>query len=235
MVDGDQADRLKRKLYDAAIDLFCSQGYEATSLRSIAKSAGVSIKVLYEYYPTKRALLRQFSIENILSVGDYAKSLSDDIPLEEKFVKIMEYDYRQMFCLFDMSFVLIAVKEDSENSDYDAYHNFIVTESFYYDTIAYEQRKRGIEAGVSTRLASSILMGIYRQAVDFYRFSHHNKFAEESFHAMIICRLDAIWPSIEDVISQEMDDTFGDALEPLPITEEFMELYRTSQPFKWFE
>lgn len=69
---------------DAAKELFIKQGFHATSMRDIAKSAGVSLGNLYNYYQTKEAILESI-------IGKYQKTidkkladifLQSDEPLE---------------------------------------------------------------------------------------------------------------------------------------------------------
>jgi len=47
----------RRRLYDAATRLIADRGYEATTLRDVAKKAGVSPGLLYRYFPSKRAVV----------------------------------------------------------------------------------------------------------------------------------------------------------------------------------
>lgn len=44
-------------LYSTAIELIAERGYEATTLRDVAERAGVSVGLLYRYYPSKRAVV----------------------------------------------------------------------------------------------------------------------------------------------------------------------------------
>jgi len=44
-------------LYETAIRLMTKRGYEATTLRDIAKEAGVSVGLLYRYFPSKQAVM----------------------------------------------------------------------------------------------------------------------------------------------------------------------------------
>jgi len=53
-----------------AIELIGQRGYEATTLRDIAKAAGVSVGLLYRYFPSKQAVITALYDE--LS-ADYAK------------------------------------------------------------------------------------------------------------------------------------------------------------------
>jgi len=52
-----QGAETRRRLYDVAIGLIASRGYEATTLRDVAREAGVSVGLLYRYFPSKRAVV----------------------------------------------------------------------------------------------------------------------------------------------------------------------------------
>src|SRR5581483_7263376 len=47
----------RNRLYAAAIGLIAQRGYEATTLRDIAKEADVSVGLLYRYFPSKQAVV----------------------------------------------------------------------------------------------------------------------------------------------------------------------------------
>lgn len=47
----------RRRIEEAARDLFIRRGFHATSMRDIARGAGTSLGNLYNYYPTKEAIL----------------------------------------------------------------------------------------------------------------------------------------------------------------------------------
>ena len=47
----------RERLYATAIHLISSRGYESTTLRDIAKEAGVSVGLLYRYFPSKQAVV----------------------------------------------------------------------------------------------------------------------------------------------------------------------------------
>jgi AcrR family transcriptional regulator len=53
----EQGAAARRQLYETAIALIASRGYEATTLRDIAKQARVSVGLLYRYFPNKRAVI----------------------------------------------------------------------------------------------------------------------------------------------------------------------------------
>ena len=44
-------------MFDIGIGLMAQKGYEAATLRDVAKEAGVSVGLLYRYFPSKRAIV----------------------------------------------------------------------------------------------------------------------------------------------------------------------------------
>jgi AcrR family transcriptional regulator len=60
----------RQRLYDIAIRLMAERGYQATTLRDVAKEAGVSVGLLYRYFPNKRAVI--IALYDELSV-EYAR------------------------------------------------------------------------------------------------------------------------------------------------------------------
>src|SRR5215204_2742458 len=53
----DQGSATRQRLYATAIGLIARRGYEATTLREIAGEAGVSVGLLYRYFPSKQAVI----------------------------------------------------------------------------------------------------------------------------------------------------------------------------------
>lgn len=47
----------RERLYATAMQMIAARGYEATTLRDIAKQAGVSVGLLYRYFPSKQAVV----------------------------------------------------------------------------------------------------------------------------------------------------------------------------------
>ena len=48
-----QAQKTKRKIYNAAVDLFNKHGFDNTTIEDISRKAGVSVGAFYHYYPSK--------------------------------------------------------------------------------------------------------------------------------------------------------------------------------------
>lgn len=47
----------RSRLYDTAIRMIGERGYDATTLRDVANTAGVSVGLLYRYFPSKQAVI----------------------------------------------------------------------------------------------------------------------------------------------------------------------------------
>jgi len=48
----------RERLYEAALSLFRSQGYDATTVDQITRRAGLAKGTFFNYFPTKDAVLR---------------------------------------------------------------------------------------------------------------------------------------------------------------------------------
>jgi AcrR family transcriptional regulator len=65
-----QGAEARQRLYETAIRMISERGYEATTLRDIARDARVSVGLLYRYFPSKRAVI--LALYEELS-ADYAR------------------------------------------------------------------------------------------------------------------------------------------------------------------
>jgi len=65
-----QGDATKQLLYACATRLMAGRGYDATTMRDVAEEAGVSVGLLYKYFPNKRAVV--VALYDELS-ADYAR------------------------------------------------------------------------------------------------------------------------------------------------------------------
>ena len=63
----DQQDVTRRQIVRTAVDLIAQQGYEATSMKQIARASGIGDATIYNYFPTKEKLLLAFYS---ITIGD---------------------------------------------------------------------------------------------------------------------------------------------------------------------
>jgi AcrR family transcriptional regulator len=59
MVAPRDAERTRDLLLDAGLACFAERGFDGTSIRAIAARAGLSLGLLYHYFPSKEALLHE--------------------------------------------------------------------------------------------------------------------------------------------------------------------------------
>src|SRR5579862_2486428 len=55
-----RAEDTRRKIYEAAMELFREKGFEPTTMRDIAAKAGVALGGAYYYYSSKDAIVLEF-------------------------------------------------------------------------------------------------------------------------------------------------------------------------------
>jgi AcrR family transcriptional regulator len=65
---GDKARETRRRIIDAAADLFVEQGYGATKLQEIADRAGVAVQTIYFVFRNKPTLLKE--LVDVAIAGD---------------------------------------------------------------------------------------------------------------------------------------------------------------------
>ncbi|HEX9115737.1 MAG TPA: TetR/AcrR family transcriptional regulator [Anaerolineae bacterium] len=59
----------RERIYEAALSLFRSQGYEATTVAQITQQAGLAKGTFFNYFPTKDAVLRYLGAREIGRLG----------------------------------------------------------------------------------------------------------------------------------------------------------------------
>jgi len=81
-----RAEDTRRRIYESALKLFREKGFEQTTMRDIAASAGVALGAAYYYYSAKEAIVLAFykemqegSQETILEAMSRHKKLKDRI------------------------------------------------------------------------------------------------------------------------------------------------------------
>src|SRR6478672_2163084 len=76
-------DASRRRILKAALRLFAARGYAGTSIRMIASAAGISVGLLYNYFPTKADLLGAIFEQSMRDVqASFASADSASTPAE---------------------------------------------------------------------------------------------------------------------------------------------------------
>lgn len=106
-----KAEETRRRIYEAALESFRSRGFEQTTMRDIARQAGVALGATYYYFSSKEAIVLAF-YEEMEQRGDEAikaaiatqKKLRDRIRviLEKRF-ELLEPNLKFLAALFKHS------------------------------------------------------------------------------------------------------------------------------------
>ncbi len=89
----------RRLILDAALDLFSTHGYYATSMRQIARAVGVRESALYHHYSSKDAILS--ALLDTLGPGQARELLSLDISTTAKKLGARKLLHTLMYRLLD--------------------------------------------------------------------------------------------------------------------------------------
>ncbi|MCZ8534717.1 TetR/AcrR family transcriptional regulator [Psychrobacillus psychrodurans] len=94
-----RSEETKKLILDSAANLFAKKGYDAVTIREIAKDAGCSHTAIYLYFKDKETLLHQLSLPPLHELHQKLQDISreDSISSESKLKEIsLEYIF---FCL----------------------------------------------------------------------------------------------------------------------------------------
>lgn len=88
----DQAEKRRKELLEVGLRLFSENGFDATSIREIAKNAGVTEGLIYHYFQGKKDLLKTI-VEQSVSEGRSAQYLKEVelLPIKEALMRFGEY------------------------------------------------------------------------------------------------------------------------------------------------
>src|SRR5437660_11528300 len=93
-----RAEETRRKIYDAALQLFREKGFEETTMRDVAQKAGVALGAAYYYFSSKEAIvlafydeMQQSSHEAVLQAMQDHKKMKDRVRcVLEKRLELLE-------------------------------------------------------------------------------------------------------------------------------------------------
>jgi AcrR family transcriptional regulator len=147
----------KEKIFQAALSLFNSKGYSGTSMREIAKAAGVNVSTIFYYYSDKGGLLEYCFVTyfeeyiNILEKGMKQLESADPSTILKKIIHhLLDYQYQN----YQLSrFVCREVSIDSQIVR-ETMTTYFRKERYLLQTII----EKGIEAGVFRKLSAGIVV-----------------------------------------------------------------------------
>jgi len=84
----------KALILDAALELFANEGYHVTSVSKIAKVAGISKGLVYNYFDSKEELLKTLVFTTMKELLDMIDPNKDGVMTDEEFVYMIEMNFR---------------------------------------------------------------------------------------------------------------------------------------------
>ncbi|SFL65348.1 transcriptional regulator, TetR family [Paenibacillus sp. 1_12] len=114
---GERAEETKRSIAESAAKLFTARGYEAVTMREIAKDAGCSHTTIYLYFKDKEVLLEQLAIPPLQSLEALMLSIKEN--KEWSATEKLKEKSRQFlrFCLSHKSMVAVILGAKSVRVD----------------------------------------------------------------------------------------------------------------------
>lgn len=80
----------KELIMQAALELFANEGYHSSSISKIAKKAGISKGLMYNYFESKEDLLKQIAFEGINEAFESLGLNKDEILTKKEFANFIK-------------------------------------------------------------------------------------------------------------------------------------------------
>lgn len=84
----------RKRIIDTALELFANAGYHSTSISQIAKSAGISKGLMYNYFDSKEMLLRDIIIDGVEVITESFDPNRDGLLTKEELVYFIRASFK---------------------------------------------------------------------------------------------------------------------------------------------
>ena len=87
----EKKQRLRSQLYETAIDMFRTRGFDQTRVQDVIAAVGVSEPTFFNYFPTKDAVLEEYASHAVDVLIDVLREELDDgsRPIEQKVRRLL--------------------------------------------------------------------------------------------------------------------------------------------------
>src|SRR5690349_23402912 len=97
-ITSEEKNATRRRIIDAAVELFRTRGFDATTTRDIAREAGIAAGTLFNYFDTKEAIVGALAAEALTGARIAAAARLNDRPneatLEEELFALIAAELR---------------------------------------------------------------------------------------------------------------------------------------------
>jgi AcrR family transcriptional regulator len=171
---GSDGDATRNAILQSAAQWFRKDGFDRTSTRQIAATAGVNQGLLYYYFRGKEDILFHILLMGIDAVLVPAKEIARrPIPASEKIRRLLAnhfkpYEENDSLRTFSLGFTSHGLLEPEHHATYVARRN--AYQALFEDTI-----RQGMEAGdftteVDVKMAAFALLGMLNHVVVWFRY-----------------------------------------------------------------
>lgn len=131
--------KTKHKVLRAALSLFYQKGYNATSVRDIAKKAGVNISLISYYFDSKQGLFEYAVIqyyENYIALIKQTLQETKHLSPEDQFKKLIytiihyKHEYEKLSCFIHRELSVDSLFMREVFTTYVAKENYLLKERF---------------------------------------------------------------------------------------------------------
>ncbi len=160
------------QILDAAARLFAQKGFHTTTIRDIAKEAGIADGTIYNYFKNKTALLLGIfnRMRTLLEPDEHELSrlIEDDLPtFLRSFLQIPLNTLNQNdFQLFKVVIAEMMVNEELRQFYYgQILEPTLVFAEVYFEKWAHQHAVDNLDIALTVRSISSLLMGLMIQNI----------------------------------------------------------------------
>ena len=95
-ITAEEKDATRRRIVEAAFDLFRQDGFDAATTRDIARRAGIATGTLFNYFDTKEAVLAHLAGEALVKARAAFAKQALEPDLEEELFALIAAELRQL-------------------------------------------------------------------------------------------------------------------------------------------
>ncbi len=77
-ITSEEKNATRRRIVEAAVELFRTRGFEATTTRDIAREAGIAVGTLFNYFETKEAVVASLAAQALTGARTAASARGND-------------------------------------------------------------------------------------------------------------------------------------------------------------
>lgn len=164
MRDGTQT---KERIERAALELFARQGVAETSMREIAREAGMSLGAMYNHYKSKDDLAWSLFAESFSEIGREMRKLAiAEEDLERKLRAMVGY----LFSSFDEDWALMSYAFSARHEYLRRVTSRLQNPYIVIRTVLVEAMKQGRIRRIEPELATAMVTGAIIQVIEMKVF-----------------------------------------------------------------